>query len=726
MNFNVKLIPQTAIKILLSNLLRCAVYFFILSGIVLLLYHDTPAEILPHIFSGGMPDTYITVFFSSIIFTLFVMGCGALAASKEQSHFQTGLIIRIFLFVMNVMPIALFQHLLIPMFGFRIIFFFLFYFLLQILFDSCLKHLLLKIMADKNILMGKIAQEMMLVVLSICAASAITPSEYHTFNMRNMEFTDAIQLVVYGIYIIFFNAVTFFMVENCINIFRQEYNKNYTRFYFMYNYSAFARIIQILRNSLPEMLQKFRKNLTWLVMFIIAVDSIFENINSIGFSLLDGYNYDSAIIIKNIFCVLAIMLIINTALDFLQHYLHSRNHAGRHDQTDVPLIQIKDNFIFANKRRRIIFTVSAVIYLGLFSVCLVLYPFAGYYDFGANQSKTVRDFLRYNNIPDENCLFPLMQYYDAPLCDAGENSFSLIRLKVYRNNKVFTITPFYDKADRTFYFIKGFTNRQKTESLYPSDSILSVLKMKLPRFTGLTAFRLPADTSGGIYIQKPVWMTALFCLFYMATLLAIIFMLTYFFYSIEKIPKLLTELVAFLNTSTLILVFLLLNLFIRNIDIRWENNSFALNAAAYIIAQVMIILMFSDNYSSEIKLFKNRTLSSSEFKYYSLIGMSKDEITKIFHKKYGVNLFIGICLQNILFVFNLNWFIIYAFNVWKNFNDSTGLTYAISFENIFTKMVHDLGGQIGFTSVLLLAAINIALFILYYKSQNRIYKGVVL
>jgi hypothetical protein len=232
---------------------------------------------------------------------LFILVCGAVAAAKEQSHFQTSLGIRILLFVMNVMPIALFQHCLLPVFGFRIIFFFLVYFFLQISIDLCLKHLLLKLVANKNVCAGKIIHELILVVLSVLIAQITSPSEYHTFNMRDMEFTEVIQAVAYLIYIVFFNAVTFFMVENCINIFRQEYNKNYIRFYFLYNYNPVLRIIQVLRNSLPEILQKFRKNLTWLVMFVIAVDSIFENINSIGFNLLDGYNYGSVIIIKNIF-----------------------------------------------------------------------------------------------------------------------------------------------------------------------------------------------------------------------------------------------------------------------------------------------------------------------------------------------------------------------------------------------------------------------------------------
>jgi hypothetical protein len=462
-------------------------------------------------------------------------------------------------------------------------------------------------------------------------------------------------------------------------------------------------------------------------MFVIAVDSIFENINSIGFNLLDGYNYDYVIIIRNIFYILAIMFVINTVLDCLEYRLNS-SHSYEKDMERAEAAEIdfklKVKIFFAGRQKKFVLA-GLFICLGLFPLCLVLYPVAGYYDFEVNQSKTLADFLNYYRIPGKNCSFSLQEYDNEPLCDAGKNAFSLIRLEVKQGNKIFKIIPFYDRADRTFYFIRGLTNRQKIENLSATDTILAVSKMKYPRLPGgMTAFRLPADTSSSISIKKPVWLAAIFCLFYFAALLMIVSVVTDLFYFAKKNSKLVSELVAFLNTSTLILVFLLVNLSIRNIDVSWENNSFFWNAIAYIFVQFVIILMFSDNYMPEIVLFKNRVFSSFEFKYYRLIGMSEYEIFKIFHKKYGINMSNDIRFQNILFVFNLNWFIVYAFNVWKNFHDSIGLTYAVSFENVLTKIIHDMGSKINLISVLLLIIINGALFYMYNNAKNKLYKRI--
>jgi hypothetical protein len=187
------------------------------------------------------------------------------------------------------------------------------------------------------------------------------------------------------------------------------------------------------------------------------------------------------------------------------------------------------------------------------------------------------------------------------------------------------------------------------------------------------------------------------------------------------IKRLLNEVLSFLNILTLVVIFILVNIFIQRVfDIQWENKTFFSSVICYAIIQIIIILLFSDNYLNEINNQKNKILNSNEFHYYSLIGMSSNDMLSIYHKKYGRILRLKLIIQNILFVFNINWFVSYAFNVWRDFKDTIGITYSISFENVFTKIVHLDGVNIGWINISILIIINAILFILYYFFQKKL------
>jgi hypothetical protein len=188
--------------------------------------------------------------------------------------------------------------------------------------------------------------------------------------------------------------------------------------------------------------------------------------------------------------------------------------------------------------------------------------------------------------------------------------------------------------------------------------------------------------------------------------------------------KISREILLFLNSITLIVVFLLVNYFIeKNMQTVWINKTFVSSFLSYTLVQLIIIAMFSDSYINEIALYVKGALKTKEFEYYGLIGKKNKNQNYIFNKKYGTNLLLKLIFQNILFVYNINWFISYAFNLWKlKFIDYIGITYSISFENTLTKIIsfNSLGTS-GFNFMLLII-FNAILFIGYFHFDNKLSK----
>jgi hypothetical protein len=187
--------------------------------------------------------------------------------------------------------------------------------------------------------------------------------------------------------------------------------------------------------------------------------------------------------------------------------------------------------------------------------------------------------------------------------------------------------------------------------------------------------------------------------------------------------RILKEVLRFLNSLTLIVIFMLVNLFMqKTFNIQWVNKSFFWNMLSFAVIQFLIVWMFSDTYIQEIKLHAEHLFSSREFHYYQLIGIDRSEQYRIYHKKYGSLLFWKLFVQNILFVVNINWFMAYAFNIWRNFKDTIGLTYAISFENIFTKIVHLDTTRTEWFNYIILVVLYGSLFAAYYFLQKKAMK----
>jgi hypothetical protein len=348
---------------------------------------------------------------------------------------------------------------------------------------------------------------------------------------------------------------------------------------------------------------------------------------------------------------------------------------------------------------------------------------------------------------------------EEKLCSLGDKGYGyyITELKIMEpDGRVRIITPFFEKTEGEtgFYYIEGGINKQGIEVLSPQDRLIGIEpKLKyswqakifsiIPVIGKVdTAFRLPADLSKNAFSTKPLYLIAPFYLFYIVTLLLIIYMVTFLIYRYtiknqirlffkadkhvirnKKILSKISEVVLlFPNALSLIVVFLLANRLIQRLipnEWFWLNEPFYKNLFFYSIIQVIIVLMFSDSYKMEINLHARKILNSQEFNYLRLIGMNHKQQYGIYRQKYGKMFFRKIFIQNIFFVTNINFFITYAFNVWKKITDSIGLTYAISFENILTKIVHERGDRADAYNYVILILFYAVLFAYYMYLQKK-------
>jgi hypothetical protein len=289
---------------------------------------------------------------------------------------------------------------------------------------------------------------------------------------------------------------------------------------------------------------------------------------------------------------------------------------------------------------------------------------------------------------------------------------------------------YIQKVDGDYRYTRNLIDTQNRLDFNWNFNIIDVkqdLKYKLIAFTQKTAaFQLQ---NSEVPLEKPLYLIIPYYIFYFVILLLIVIGIVYLgYYTITSsyfrkrnslitffAGKLFHELVLFLNSLTIILVFLLINhWFQKNFRINIENIRFSSTVVSYILVQIIVAIMFTDSYFDELASFTRRIRAADEFRYYKLIGMHPKSQYGIFKKKYGNSFNLKLIFQNILFVLNINWFIVYAFKVWRNFDDSMGITYAISFENIFTKIIHYDRSRTDWHNILFLIILYAVLFSGYY------------
>jgi hypothetical protein len=617
------------------------------------------------------------------------------------------------------------------------------------LFDFAFNHINQRI-KDGNrafIFTTKVFSEVLAVGVSLFLINI--PQQYSSFELRQLNPSNLFELLIYYFYIVFFNSVSFFTVEYCIGIFRKENKKNYSKYFFIYNHNILKRVWRILRNALPQTLEKIRNNITWLIMFIIPVETILENTESIGSNLLDSYQYSggSLYMIRNISYLLIIMFIINTSIDLIIVLFHRKqknilNESEKNEEHNIERLYSPNQHLLFKILAAVVVLVSMVF---IYNFNNREYVFAGYYDFSVDDARTVGDLFKNEQIGSENCSPDIIEAYrDVPLYRLvkGTNYYSIIQLEIEdENGKNISLIPYYEASDRSYYYISGSKNLKNIRSISSTDKITtikSIIKYPNIAFTGInTAYRLPADTNRTMFYEKPLYLVIPFYIFYFLVLIIITIIFTIALNSfmgrclfskdsrLKQISGFIgiafKEFLNFLNALTLIIVFLLVNLLLqKTVDISWQNQSFSASVLSYSFIQFIIIFMFSAAFINEIIIHVKKILGSKEFEYYRIIGMNSRSRYLIYKRKYGSTLQSKLIFQNILFVFNINWFICYAFNIWNQFNDSIGVTYSISFENIFTKIIHNQTVNTGIYNFIILAGINVVLFAVYYIYQKRL------
>ncbi|MDR1074408.1 MAG: hypothetical protein LBL45_12200 [Treponema sp.] len=699
------------------------------------------------------PVTFLAILSTSIIFIFFTLIASAAAAKREQNYFTTAFVLRLSLFLMNIIPIAIFQHALFPRFGFALIYFFIIYLVFEYVGDIVRTRVPIKSSGALSFII-RFGTEAMTMALALLVAYLITPERYKHIEMRSIDLRIISEHIAYILYIVAFNSVSFFTVEYGIAVVSMEYKKNHAKYFCRFNDGLFERFIYLLRSAAPQILEKIRKNLSWLVSFIITVEAIFEFIPSVGVNLLNGYSQmDAIIIIKSGVHLLSVMLIINIIIDIALSFLQGKESAlhkneggsekrrldkrdfpsAEHDSQDGVKIAMPVKAILKKYYKSIMIgTISFMAFIALGAFCYYNYPIAGYYDFERNKNKTVNDFIVKRGIKTEGLDEAAL---NTPLCQNAGNGFLIAKIELSDRNGVnYTIIPFYDIGGTTFHFIQGNVNKQGS-GIAKTDVVTNIGVMKkcilFPEVA--TAFRLPAGTSRNFFGTKPLFLILPFYAFYFILLLLVVGAVTFVLYAGVVKRRILKEngcgvsrwrtaangvlanIVKYLNALSLIVVFILVNFFIQTrFNTQWENYSFILNMTSYIIIQLLIVCMFSATFLQEMRLHIENIAASQEFKYYRIIGMNAAEQRAVYNKKYGKIFFYKIYIQNILFALNINWFISYAFNVWRTFRDSIGLTYSISFENIFTKIVHLKSVKSDWFNYVIIVAMYGSLFAFYY------------
>lgn len=748
-----------------KNLLVYTVFFFAASWLTSLVYGSTLPDDLTFVFSRVFENvpliTLLTVLFASILFGILVLSVSVLAVGKEARIFSTSWLVRFSVFFLNIIPIAIFHDDLSQIFGFGLIFFFPIYFILQYALENIQNKSSYALKNNKLLhIVFKYLTEAALLVFAFFLTWIIVPEKYLNIEWRGLDLDikyESFHYMTYLFYIMLYNCVTFFTIEYGISCVKEEYKKNYVKYYFRYTDNPFKRFLYLLRSSSVQILVKIKKNLSWLIFFTMTVETIFEPSGTIGFSLIRNYRDQPVAFIHGILYIIFMMFAVNTLIDCFVLLLQ------RQEEKPAILREYTKETITRGKKpwkKIALIAATLVLYAALVIFCQREYPMASYYDFEINREKSVKNAIDQWGISHDSGVPDTLE---TPLCQKLENGpgykIAVLEISGSENTKR-TIIPIFEKTKSpgTFYFIEGPVNRQGKDVLSPANDRLTGVRT-ITKYNGVlfqvfyslpkigkaeTGFRLPADLSKSTFAMKPLYLIAPYYLAYITTLIMTVYFISLIAYRLsvkrcidayykktqkknEMIKKLAHGFgeygLLFLNSITILLVFLLVNRFIERMVLDewfWINKSFLINIASYTLIQIIFVLMFSDSYNLEINLHAKKILTSQEFQYLRLIGAGPKLLYQNYHTKYGKGFFRKLFIQNVFFVININFFISYAFNVWPAVNDHIGVTYAISFENIITKIVHEKPNGAEAYNYIILGLFYFSLFLIYYISQKRL------
>ena len=751
-----------------KNFFVYTIFFFAASWLTSIVYGKNLSDDLAFVFSRIFENvpwvTLLTVLAASMLFGILVLSVSVLAVGKEARIFSTSWPVRFSVFFLNIIPIAIFHDDLSQIFGFGMIFFFPIYFILQYILEIIQNKLSHFLKNNRPLYIAfKYLTEAALLVLAFFLTCIIVPKEYFHAEWRELDLDikyESFHYITYLFYIVLYNCITFFTIEYGISCVKEEYKKNYVKYYFRYTNNPFKKFLYLLRSSSAQILIKIKKNLSWLIFFTLTVETIFEPSDTIGFSLIRNYREEPVAFMHGILYIIFMMFAVNTLIDCFVLLLQRQEYKPVILQKYTKGVIARESISW---KKTVLIAAALILYAALIIFCQREYPLASYYDFEINREKSVKTAIDQWGIGYDSRLEYALE---TPLCQKSEKgpgyTVTVLEISGGENAKR-TIIPIFEKTKTpgTFYFIEGPVNRQGKDVLSPANDRLTGIRT-ITKYNGLlfqvfyslpkigkaeTGFRLPADLSKSTFAMKPLYLIVPYYPAYITTLIMAVYFISLIAYRFsvkqridvyyEKaqkknrtIKKLFYGFVEygllFLNSITSLLVFLLANRFIERMVIDkwfWINNSFLINIASYTFIQIIFVFMFSDSYSMEINLHAKKILTSQEFQYLRLIGVAPKWLYQNYHAKYGKGFFYKLFIQNVFFVININFFISYAFNVWAAVNDHIGVTYAISFENIITKIVHEKPNGAEPYNYIILGIFYFGLFLMYYISQKRLEKN---
>jgi hypothetical protein len=559
--------------------------------------------------------------------------------------------------------------------------------------------------------------EAIIVVLSWKLLSCIIPENMTHFSINHSVKSDLITTGILYPYTVVFNTINFFVIEYCINVFNTEYKKNYVKYYFKYHDGLFKRFKFLLRKTMPLILIKIQKNITWIAAYVLMLEAVFNyNNGEIGSTLMKYAGPD--VYFKYFSHIILFMMIVNLVFDAVRSRLEAAGKpvSDSNDRAEkakfrgtVPKTEVSERPQAACPENILIHACLAAIIFFLFIFCQFQYPFAAYYNFDENTLKTLDDFInvKTNNVP-ESVVFSDPDYdihKNRSLCQIGKGNlytrYNVMIFNVKYNNKSMKIIPyFYKGRPQTIYSQNNSLSNLRQNMIienigYRSITVPSFLDYKIYLGANL-------DQGQGLNGNKPVFLLLPFFLLYFLILFFVVFSITFLVYRKALLNSFNQReggflkfgghagkiLVEYLSAITIVGTILIINRFINHyLNITWQEKPLYLNLIVFVILQIIIVIMFSDNYTMTFNKTIRKFVDSDEYNYYKLIGMNNNYIIDIYNKKYGNFMLHNQTFQNLFFVIAVNFFIVYLFTVIQDFEDYIGIKYTLGFENVFTRLV---------------------------------------
>jgi hypothetical protein len=566
------------------------------------------------------------------------------------------------------------------------------------------------------------------------------------------------------LFIIVFNCINYISVEYISSVFSMEMKKAHVKNYLLYKENPFERFLYIVRASLSMILGKVKLYLAWFVSFIILFEMNNNIFSSIGSKIMQesGNSSINRDFIFSIFVVIyLVLLMINTIMDiFIFKFRERRNLIVPPGFS--PGKNLEDSF--KNRLKTALFK-HRFIY-GFLSCLILLIALTGfaysksyiilqYYDFLTNQKFSMdylMDEVDFGEINKENINDEML---GGKLCKKDDGllltTYRIARFTIKENpDSINTAIPVFETTvenpDELYLQLSFIVNDNKKlfsdYSYILNNKSLEAIdynwKITVPRlFSDMyIPFNLERNSSMNYMpynsnkLLFPIVVYYLFHFFFAALLLLVIVFALYRIILIYRLNRLRLTILhkivektgywlkTFIISTPFILIISFSNIFFPNGNmvsgretiaafIPFSKDVFANAFLTYGLFTLMMTVYIAPGIVSGFNIFMDNVLGSMEMKYLSNIGICQKKAKNIISKKYGNSNIMQVFIENFLFLFVLQFFIMYCYML-PQFTDISGVGSVLSVENILTKVYRS---EIGFTPIVITQ--YVILFVMY-------------